>query len=229
MREGNRGARKIQAAARVTLLLLGLGVFVNAAGAEPKRQELVAKLQGIEIVAALKQGGKVILLRHTATEGRSDETIKFRIEDCASQRNLSEQGKREATEIGDALRRLGIQVDAVYSSPYCRTLETGRLAFGKVTPSDSLSVADSLTMDGKIGRGGDIRKLLDTAPPPGTNTVLITHTGNLLYAFGLDSRPEGIAHVFEPNGSGRASYLGSLKPDDWSRLAGPPPTEDAKP
>lgn len=192
----------------------------GTAGAAEKRQELVPQLQGEALVNAVKQGGTVLLMRHAATERRSDETIKFRIEDCATQRNLSEEGKRDAEEIGRAFQRLGIQVSDVMTSPYCRTLETGRLAFGKATATDVLSVGDALTMEGKLDRASEIRKLLDTAPPAGTNVVLITHTGNLLYAFGLDSRPEGIAHVFRPTGTGRASYLGSLDPAQWKQLSG---------
>jgi hypothetical protein len=49
--------------------------------------------------------------------------------------------------------------------------------------------------------------------------VLITHTGTLLYSFGLDARPEGIAHVFRPGPAGTSVYLGSLLPEDWTRFA----------
>ena len=200
--------------------LLAMVLAASAAGAQEKRQELVPRMQGAQLVAALQKGGKVILLRHTSTERHSDETIKFVMEDCSTQRSLNDEGRREAKQIGEAFQKLGIQVDEVFSSPYCRTLETGRIAFGKATPTDTLSVGDALSMDGKVDRGTEIRKMLDTPPAAGKNTVLITHTGNLLYAFGLDSKPEGIAHVFEPNGTGRPSYLGHLTPDEWVQLSG---------
>ena len=202
------------------LVCLAAALLAGAVLAADKRQELVPQLEGQALVNAVKQGGTVILMRHAATEKRSDETIRFRLEDCDTQRNLSDAGKRDATEIGEAFRNLGIQVSDVQASPYCRTLETGQLAFGKATATDVLSVGDALSMEGKLDRASEIRKLLDTAPPEGTNVVLITHTGNLLYAFGLDSRPEGIAHVFRPNGTGRASYLGRLEPAQWKQLSG---------
>jgi phosphohistidine phosphatase SixA len=204
--------------------LAGIVVLValvaSAALAQEKRQELVPRMQGAELVKAVQQGGTVILLRHTSTERHSDETIKFVMEDCTTQRTLTDEGRREAKQIGEAFQKLGIQVDEVLSSPYCRTLETGRIAFGKATATDVLSVGDALSVDGKVGRGTEIRKLLDTPPAAGKNTILITHTGNLLYSFGLDSRPEGIAHVFAPNGTGRPSYLGHLAPDEWAQLSG---------
>jgi len=52
-----------------------------------------------------------------------------------------------------------------------------------------------------------------------TERLLITHTGTLLYSFGLRTRPEGITHVFRPH-DGRAEYVGGLTPFDWLELAG---------
>jgi hypothetical protein len=52
--------------------------------------------------------------------------------------------------------------------------------------------------------------------------VLIAHSVTLLYAFGLTTRPEGIAHVFRPSGLGlgRPEYIGMVKPDEWPAYAG---------
>jgi broad specificity phosphatase PhoE len=54
-----------------------------------------------------------------------------RLEDCSTQRNLDETGRAQAIRIGEAFRQQGIAVDAVLSSPRCRCLDTGRLAFGR--------------------------------------------------------------------------------------------------
>jgi hypothetical protein len=80
-------------------------------------------------------------------------------------------------------------------------------------------VGDDLSFEEKHQRGRAVRDMLATSPEPGTNAVLLTHTGTLLYSFGLDSRPEGIAHVFQPSAAGISVYLGSLVPEDWPRLA----------
>ncbi len=196
---------------------------------EPSRQELVPRLSGAELAAALAKGGNVILVRHMSTERNPDKLSGVDLSDCATQRNLSEEGRRQAAALGLAFRKLGIPVGDVLVSPYCRCVETGRLAFGKGEPSDVLSIWDELSLEEKTERGVEIRKLLDTPPKPGTNSVLITHTGNLLWSFGLDSRPEGLTHVFQPTGLslGRATYLGKLTPDEWRALAAldaePPP------
>jgi phosphohistidine phosphatase SixA len=183
-------------------------------------QALQPRLEGQELIEALRQGGLVVLMRHMSTdsfvpgEGTHDD------QDCASQRNLDEQGRQAARDVGAAFKSLGIPVGMVSTSPYCRCVDTGKLAFGKGTPSEDLAVFDELPGPEKEARGKLIRKLLNTAPVDGSNTIMITHTGTLLYSFGLQTRPEGIAHVFRPAEFGNAIYLGRVTPEEWSALAG---------
>jgi phosphohistidine phosphatase SixA len=197
--------------------------------ASPQRgggQALKPQLGGAALVGALKRGGHVILLRHTSTEHVAPDPDIFDLRDCATQRNLSDHGRRQARRMREAIEKLGIQISEVLSSPYCRCLETGRLAFGKVTESELLSVADGLSVPEKSERGARVRALLATPPADGTNSVLIAHSGTLLYSFGLDTKPEGIAHVFRPGPTGTTTfYVGRLTPEDWPRLAGLEPAE----
>ncbi len=199
-------------------LLVGISfcLFSTAAAAQ---QALEPKLTGEELVTALKGGGFVLLMRHAATDPVAIDPGEFNLRDCATQRNLSEAGREAARQLGKAFARLAIPIGQVFSSPYCRCLDTGKLAFGRVTESKLLSVWDNLSVEEKSARGGEVRALLATAPPPGANTVLITHTVTLLYSFGLKTRPEGITHVFHPR-DGRADYAGMLTPSDWLDLAG---------
>jgi broad specificity phosphatase PhoE len=76
--------------------------------------------------AALRQGGHVALVRHATAPGTGDPP-RFRLDDCATQRNLSPAGKAQAKAIGANLRWHGVGVDGVYSSQWCRCLETARL------------------------------------------------------------------------------------------------------
>jgi phosphohistidine phosphatase SixA len=174
------------------------------------------------LMEALRQGGHTVLLRHAATEKVTPDQNLFDIDDCSTQRNLSDEGRRQAERIGQSFAKLGIPVGAVLSSPYCRCMETGELAFGKAATSEVLRVGDSQPGTGRDDPGIAIRKLLDTPPEAGKNTVLIAHSVTLLYAFGLTSRPEGIAHVFRPSGVGlgRPAYIGMVKPDEWPIYAG---------
>jgi broad specificity phosphatase PhoE len=77
--------------------------------------------------AALSEGGGVVvLMRHAIAPGTGDPP-QFRLDDCATQRNLSPAGRTQAQRIGDSVRQRGIAVAAVYSSQWCRCLETARL------------------------------------------------------------------------------------------------------
>ncbi len=89
--------------------------------------------------AALEGGGAFLLLRHGTAERRNDPRL-LSTGNCARERNLSEKGREEAALIGEAFRRRGISITAVLASPYCRTLETARLAFGSATAWKPLSL-----------------------------------------------------------------------------------------
>jgi len=185
-------------------------------------QVLKPKLAGMALAQTLQQGGHTILLRHMSTSPFNPDSAVFDIDDCTTQRNLSETGKQQAKLLGESFEKLGIAVGQVLSSPYCRCMDTGQFAFGEVSSSETLRVGDSRPGSGSDDPGVAIRKLLDTAPPAGKNTVLIAHSVTLLYAFGLTGKPEGVAHVFRPSGLGlgRPQYIGLMKPDEWPALAG---------
>ncbi len=204
-----------------TLLVWG---FAAEPAAEKRRgQALRPRLEGAALIEALQKGGYVILMRHMATEAVAPDPALFDIRDCDTQRNLSELGRRQAEIVKEAATKLGIRAGEVLSSPYCRCLETGRLAFGRAEEAEILAVFDRLPPLEKDERGAALRKMLGRKPAEvGTNTVLITHTGSLLYTFGLDTKPEGVAHVFEPGPAGIALYVGKLDPDNWAKAAGLP-------
>lgn len=89
--------------------------------------------------AALRAGGHVALVRHASAPGTGDPE-NFRLDDCATQRNLSAAGRDEARAIGEAIRERGVRVDAVHSSQWCRCLETARqLDLGPVTAMAALN------------------------------------------------------------------------------------------
>ena len=80
--------------------------------------------------AALRTPGAVIVLRHSYAPGGFDPP-EARLDDCSTQRNLDDTGRAQARRVGEAFREHGITVGNVLSSPRCRCLETGRLAFGR--------------------------------------------------------------------------------------------------
>ena len=82
-----------------------------------------------QLWALLKGGGQVILIRHAITTPGVGDPPGMRLDDCSTQRNLTDEGRRDARRLGEAFRARGIPVGRVLSSPWCRCLETARLAF----------------------------------------------------------------------------------------------------
>jgi phosphohistidine phosphatase SixA len=73
----------------------------------------------------------VILLRHAITMPGVGDLAGMRLDDCSTQRNLTDEGRCHAGRVGGAFRACGVTVDRVLSSPWRRCQETARLAFGE--------------------------------------------------------------------------------------------------
>ena len=84
----------------------------------------------INLINKLKEGGKLIFIRHAVAPGSGDPE-NFDINECNTQRNLDNNGKTQAKEIGDYLSRNKILIDKIISSEWCRCKETALLAFNK--------------------------------------------------------------------------------------------------
>jgi broad specificity phosphatase PhoE len=81
----------------------------------------------------------VIVLRHARAPGTGDPA-NFKLGDCSTQRNLSDEGRAQASRIGKRLREAGLAETTVYSSQWCRCLETARLlAVGPVVELPALN------------------------------------------------------------------------------------------
>jgi broad specificity phosphatase PhoE len=87
----------------------------------------------------LQAGGQVVLIRHSLTTPGVGDPPAMNLDDCSTQRNLVDQGRRHAREVGAAFKARNVPVDSVLSSPWCRCIETARLAFGRAEVSESLS------------------------------------------------------------------------------------------
>jgi broad specificity phosphatase PhoE len=79
----------------------------------------------------LRDGGLTIVIRHAATDRSQPDAPTVVLDDCTTQRNLSDQGRADARAIGTAVDRLDIPVGEIWASPYCRSRDTAELAFGR--------------------------------------------------------------------------------------------------
>ena len=178
------------------------------------------------IVAALKEGGNVVVFRHGATNRDMADTDPLNVDDpnnVSKQRQLSERGRQVARDIGGAFKTLQIPVGAVYTSRFFRAIETGRLISGKdvVTTADVSEGGQVVTPIENDRRTEAMRKLAATVPARGTNTLVVSHKPNILDAFGKDwfDVREGEASIFKPDGSGKFVLVGRVQASDWSELA----------
>jgi broad specificity phosphatase PhoE len=131
-----------------------------------------------ELWDLLRGGGQVVLIRHPLTEPGAGDPQGFRLEDCSTQRNLSDEGREHVKRIGAAFRLHRIPVARVLTSPWCRCVETASLAFGAAEISDALA--------NLFGRSAGRQKQLEelatiaSARRSGGNLVLVTHGATIL-------------------------------------------------
>lgn len=203
--------------ARLLLLLLLFAMPACSGLAAPRPE---GPLAGEELVDALREGGFVLYLRHTeTTESGVDDLAS--LGDCAAQRKLTDAGRQDAREIGDALDALEIPVARVVASPFCRTVETAELAFGRTDTDPALLALASIDQDPErqdaAKKAG--ARLIATVPPDGANTVLVGHISNVGPITGAEPE-EGGTIVFRPDADGGFRLVGEMAPQGWQRLAG---------
>jgi broad specificity phosphatase PhoE len=155
----------------------------------------------------LHAGGYILLIRHALTDPGIGDPPGFRLAVCSTQRNLSEQGKREARAIGAAFRKRGIPLGPVWSSRWCRCLDTARLAFGRVEEAPML---DSMFRDSEAAGRAKLREVLARvgAYRDKANLVLVTHDVNIRALVNEYVAP-GEVVVARP-GAGKLEVVGKL-------------------
>jgi phosphohistidine phosphatase SixA len=123
--------------------------------------------------------GNVIFLRHAFAPGMdaNGEPAKFKIDDCSTQRNLDSSGRKQATIIGEKFSEIGIKFGAIYSSQWCRCLETARLLdLGEVFPDTSLNSGFKGLFNEAVNLS-KLRKNLETLRNRKILILMITHQG----------------------------------------------------
>jgi hypothetical protein len=182
--------------------LLSLLILCPPAWAEPDAA----------LVSRLREGGYVLYLRHASTDFSQDDSRMTSFEDCTSQRNLTDRGREEAQAIGQHVERLRIPIGEVLASPYCRTMETARLAFGKATATNDVRGGPV-----DANRYEPLRKLLSSPVPKGSNRVISSHGNPFIALAGPPYLAEGEIAVVKPEGD-RFSVVARLRLGDWPRL-----------
>jgi malonate transporter and related proteins len=158
----------------------------------------------------VQDGGQVLFIRHATTTPGVGDPDGFRLDDCKTQRNLSEAGRAEAKRLGETLRARKVPVGEILSSPWCRCHDTAELAFGKPgtrwTPLSNLfgrrelAEAQVRELRARVGayRGKD-------------NLVMISHGSVALPLTGVSPQQAEII-VLTPLGGDKFRVAGRIPP-----------------
>ena len=160
----------------------------------------------------LMDGQHVLLMRHADAPGYGDPA-GYVIGQCATQRNLGDAGKKQAQAIGVWLGQQGIASAHVFSSPWCRCVDTATLLNkGPVKTEPSLgSFFDNMALARKQTKAleGFIKNEL--AKPSKAPRILVTHHVNIQAFTGkvvgvgdmllvkVNPNGEHLSHTFYPS------------------------------
>jgi len=156
---------------RVLLLLAAL-ILALPAAADPAAWAL------------LREGGKIVLIRHAVTDPGVGDPPGFRLTTCSTQRNLSPAGHKQAERLGAAFRAQRVPVARVLASPWCRCVDTARIAFGGSTLEPALG--NLFTHSQNTAQQQAAFKVLARTPPRDGNLILVTHGATIAAFTGIN-------------------------------------------
>jgi len=196
--------------------LVATPVFADVVLAQRKAEWLGTQA----LMQSMREGGYVVYFRHGLTnwseklrEWRNTAERRFDLANCATQRNLSEEGREEARMIRFAMESMRLPVGRVYASQYCRPAEHVGIIAGK-TPDERVFWLTGLGRPETIPR---LKERVSTPPERGTNVILGDH-GDLIYNVTDWVIGEGDAVVFRPEPPG-FRFIAWIRPHEWLELA----------
>ncbi|MEQ9606444.1 MAG: histidine phosphatase family protein [Kiloniellaceae bacterium] len=160
-------------------------------------------------LARLNEGGTVLLLRHVKAGGADSDD--FDLNDCRTQREVGESGRKQAAELAARFKAAGITAARVLSSQWCRALQTAELlGLGPVEEAPALNY-----YHWKLGSEDAMKDALRRffielkAPAPGAPVVLVSHT-TAFGVIGVEAPKSGGGLVLRPNGTAAPEVVGAI-------------------
>src|SRR5438874_9007833 len=179
-------------------------------------------LSPTELLPELRKGGYVLFIRHPKTNPDQADTDPLHLDNIKAQRQLSDEGRKQAKALGEAFRALKIPVGKIISSKFYRAQEAAKLLdLGEVTASVDVTEGGLVVSPRENERRAKaLRELLSAAPADGKNVVIVSHKPNLQDAAGKDfgDLREAEVVVFRPLGEGKFKMVERIaSPDIWSK------------
>ena len=190
---------------------------------KPTSEELVG---GKELLNTLKAGGHILFFRHFDTtkigvnlDTRSPEHPNLTLKDfsdCDWQKPVTSLGLLRAKHVGNAIRKLGVPVGKVYSSPYCRCVESVRM----FNLDQKHEFMEGLVFRSKHYAREESERfthsMLQVVPAAEKNTIIMGHRPAMDIAGEIE---EGEAFVFRPSKDKGYTLIGKIKSHEWFEAA----------
>ncbi|MEL7657445.1 MAG: histidine phosphatase family protein [Bacillota bacterium] len=158
------------------------------------------------ILDLLRNGGYILYSRHGEATVEEDQP-NLDLQNCSTQRNLSELGRRQAIYYGQMIHNLNIPINyPVLASPLCRSVETAQLAFGQTNVQidnfwfNVYRLSENLPDAEQQKILNTLQSRLEVIPLSGYNKVIIAH--GFLKGIGLGEIPNMGTVVIRPRGQG---------------------------
>lgn len=211
--------RKVGVFAMTGCLALMAFFATTAQAADPgKFLEVAANADTLRQVRA---GGFALYLRHGPTNNAiADRVPTVDLNDCSTQRPLTEEGRQLMAKVGESMRKARIPIGEFRVSPMCRARQSAAAAFPKLSPvvDNNLMYVANFTDVDKAPIIVNTRKLLATPVPGGTNRLVLAHAPNLTDLIGYFPQ-EGTLVIFHPKGEKDGfDYIASIPPASWDGL-----------
>ena len=173
------------------------------------------------IAQALKRGGYVVYMRHGRTrydqqelERQNRESGRFDLNNCDTQRQLSDFGRGELKVIAEPFRQLKLSFDRIYTSRYCRAIESAKFFVDKFETTEKLSNEAQVGLD--PSNKPRTLAFFSVKPAAGKNNFMMAHGGVFWEATGYVIQ-EAHAVVLDPNDLG--VLVARIAPNDWAAIA----------
>lgn len=182
-----------------------------------------AELKDSALLAVLRHGGCVILMRHASAPNARPTAHAAAPDNADLERQLDGEGLADARAMGAALKRLEIPIGEVMSSPTFRARETIAAA-GLPSPKVFEQLGDaghSMSRSAVAAWSEWLRHTVARRPPTGSDALIVTQMPNISDAYGriASALEAGGALIFRPDGHGNARLLGTMQIRDWPQLA----------
>lgn len=178
------------------------------------------KMSGAELLSELQNGGYVIYFRHAQTEKDYADQVTADVNNCSTQRVLSETGLQQSLAIGEGFDTSEIPIGTVTTSEYCRAWTTAGLAFGEYEKDPALNFLpfEDYTDAQVEEMKANVTPLLTALPENGTNNIIVGHDDIFESATEIYPAPQGIAYVVKPDGNGGFELIANMLPEEWGQL-----------